>query len=130
MIGLDISSSSVKLVELGQSGSGEFVLERFGSESFEKGWISDGQIEKFDEVAEAVKRLVTKSGTRTRQVVIAMAFAAVASLPEAIARRLGFEDLAQIESLDQLGDEPGISSIAQPHSALIGAGQRSAMGAA
>ena len=30
MIGLDISSSSVKLVELGQSGSGEFVLERFG----------------------------------------------------------------------------------------------------
>ena len=65
MIGLDISSSSVKLVELGQSGSGEYVLERFGSESFEKGWISDGQIEKFDEVAEAVKRLVTKSGTRT-----------------------------------------------------------------
>ena len=28
MIGLDISSSSVKLVELGQNGSGEYVLER------------------------------------------------------------------------------------------------------
>ena len=72
MIGLDISASSVKFVELGQSASGEYVLERFGSESFEKGWIADGQIEKFDEVAEAVKRLVTKSGTRTRQVVMAM----------------------------------------------------------
>jgi len=55
MIGLDISSSSVKLVELGQTAGGEYVVERFGVESFEKGWIADGQIEKFDEVAEAVK---------------------------------------------------------------------------
>ena len=50
MIGLDISSSSVKLVELSQAANGEMVLERFASESFEKGWITDGQIEKFDEV--------------------------------------------------------------------------------
>jgi type IV pilus assembly protein PilM len=56
MIGLDISSSSVKLVELDQTATGEFVLERFASEPFEKGWITDGQIEKFDEVAAAVKR--------------------------------------------------------------------------
>ena len=35
MIGLDISSSSVKLVELAQTASGEYVLERFGVESFE-----------------------------------------------------------------------------------------------
>ena len=54
MIGLDISSSSAKLVELGQTANGEFVLERFASEPFEKGWITDGQIEKFDEVAAAV----------------------------------------------------------------------------
>ena len=32
VIGLDISSSSVKLVELGQSTGGELVLERFASE--------------------------------------------------------------------------------------------------
>ena len=32
MIGLDISSSSAKLVELGQTANGEFVLERFASE--------------------------------------------------------------------------------------------------
>ena len=53
------------------------MLERFGSEALEKGWIADGQIEKFDEVAEAVKRVVTKSGTRTRQVVMAMPQSAV-----------------------------------------------------
>ena len=72
MIGLDISSSGVKLVELGQTSSGDLVLERFAIESFEKGWISDGQIEKFDEVAEAVKRVVLRSGTKTRQVAMAM----------------------------------------------------------
>ena len=72
MIGLDISSSSVKLVELGQDESGKYVLERFASESFEKGWIADGQIEKFEEVADAVRRVVAKSGTKTRDVVMAM----------------------------------------------------------
>ena len=77
MIGLDISSSSVKLVELGQDASGGYVLERFAAESFEKGWITDGQIEKFDEVADAVKRVVIKSGTKTKNVVMAMPQSAV-----------------------------------------------------
>jgi type IV pilus assembly protein PilM len=77
MIGLDISSSSVKLVELSQSASGDFILERFASEPFEKGWIADGQIEKFDEVAEAVRKVVTKSGTRTKHVAMAMPQSAV-----------------------------------------------------
>ena len=77
MFGLDISSSSVKLVELDQSANGEYVLERFATEPFEKGWITDGQIEKFDEVAEAVRRVVDKSGTRTKQVAMAMPQSAV-----------------------------------------------------
>jgi type IV pilus assembly protein PilM len=77
MIGLDISSSSVKLVELSQSTSGELVLERLASEPFEKGWIVDGQIEKFDEVADAVRRVVGRSGTKTRHVVMAMPQSAV-----------------------------------------------------
>ena len=63
MLGLDISSSSVKLVELGQDKSGNLVLERCAIEPLERGWITDGNIEKFDEVAEAVRRLVKKSGT-------------------------------------------------------------------
>lgn len=77
MMGLDISSSSVKLVELGQNASGELTLERLASEPFEKGWIIDGQVEKFDEVADAVRRVVARSGTKTRQVVMAMPASAV-----------------------------------------------------
>jgi len=77
MIGLDISSSSAKLVELGLSATGDYVLERMASEPFEKGWITDGQIEKFDEVVGAVRKLLDKSGTKTRQVVMAMPQSAV-----------------------------------------------------
>lgn len=77
LIGLDISSSSVKLVELSQAKGGEFVLERFASEPLEKGWIADGQIEKFDEVADAVRRVVARSGSRIRHVALAMPQSAV-----------------------------------------------------
>lgn len=77
MIGLDISSSSVKLVELSQTNTGEYVVERFASESFEKGWIVDGQVEKFDEVAEAVRKVVTKGGSKIKHVAMAMPQSAV-----------------------------------------------------
>ena len=99
MIGLDISTSSVKLVELGQSSSGEFIVERFASEPFEKGWITDGQIEKFDEVADAVRRVISKSGTRTKNVVMAMPQSAVITKKIMLPAGLREEELElQVES--------------------------------
>ena len=77
MLGLDISSSSVKLVELGQDKAGNLVLERCAIEPLERGWITDGNIEKFDEVAEAVRRLIKKSGTKTKNVAMALPPSAV-----------------------------------------------------
>jgi len=46
-------------------------------EPLERGWITDGNIEKFDEVAEAIRRLVKKSGTKTRNVAMALPPSAV-----------------------------------------------------
>ncbi|MFZ2308644.1 MAG: pilus assembly protein PilM [Rhodoferax sp.] len=77
MFGLDISSSSVKLVELGRDKAGNLVLERCAIEPLERGWITDGNIEKFDEVANALKRLVKKSGTKTKNVAMALPPSAV-----------------------------------------------------
>lgn len=77
MLGLDISSSSVKLVELGQDKAGNLVLERCAIVPLERGWITDGNIEKFDEVADAVRRVVKKSGTKTRNVAMALPPSAV-----------------------------------------------------
>jgi type IV pilus assembly protein PilM len=77
MIGLDISSSSVKLVELNRNKTGEWVLERCAVEQLERGWITDGNVEKFDEVAEAIRKVVKKSGTRAKNVAIALPASAV-----------------------------------------------------
>ena len=77
LLGIDISSSSVKLVELGRDKVGALVLERCAIEPLERGWVSDGNIEKFDEVAEALRRLVKKSATRTKNVALALPPSAV-----------------------------------------------------
>lgn len=77
MLGLDISSSSVKLVELGQTKSGQLVLENCAIVPLERGWITDGNIEKFDEVADALRRLIKKSGSKTKNVAMALPPSAV-----------------------------------------------------
>ena len=77
LLGLDISSSSVKLVELGRDRDGNLVLERCAIEPLERGWISEGNVEKFDEVADAVRRVVKKSGTRAKNVALALPPSAV-----------------------------------------------------
>ena len=77
LLGIDISSSSVKLVELGRDKAGGLVLERCAIEQLEPGWITDGNIEKFDEVADALRRVVKKSGARTKNVALALPPSAV-----------------------------------------------------
>ena len=77
LLGIDISSSSVKLVELSRDKAGNLVLDRCAIEPLERGWITDGNVEKFDEVAEAVRRVVKKSGTRTKHVAMALPASAV-----------------------------------------------------
>ncbi|MCZ2499191.1 type IV pilus assembly protein PilM [Xylophilus sp. Kf1] len=77
LLGIDISSSSIKLVELGREKDGTLVLERCAIEVLEKGWIIDGNVERFDDVSEALRRLVKKSGTRTRNVALALPPSAV-----------------------------------------------------
>ena len=77
LLGIDISSSSVKLVELSRDATGKLVLDRCAIEPLERGWIIDGNVENFEEVADAVKRVVKKSGTRTKQVALALPASAV-----------------------------------------------------
>ena len=77
MMGLDISSSSVKMVELSQDKSGKLVLEHCAIVPLERGWITDGNIERFDEVADAVRKLIKKSGSKTRNVAMALPPSAV-----------------------------------------------------
>jgi type IV pilus assembly protein PilM len=77
LIGIDISTSGVRMVELSRSGKQEIRLERYGAEPLPRGAVVDGNIENFEQVCEAVRRLVKKSGTRARHAVLGMPPASV-----------------------------------------------------
>lgn len=99
MVGLDVSASSVKLVELGRDRAGNLTLERCGIEPLERGWISDGAIEKFDEVAEAARRLVARTGTKAKQVAMALPASVVISKKIILPSGLSDRELeVQVES--------------------------------
>ena len=57
LVGLDISTSGVKLVELTEVGKNELRLERFASEPLPRGAVVDGNIENIEQVSEAVRRV-------------------------------------------------------------------------
>lgn len=94
-IGLDISSSSVKVVELSRNAVGDWTLEHLAVQPLERGWVSDGQIDKFDEVAEAVRQAVARSGTRNRHAVMAMPQSAVITKKIMMAAGLREDEMEQ-----------------------------------
>jgi type IV pilus assembly protein PilM len=99
LIGLDISQSSVKLVELGKSGDGTLVLEHCAIVPLETGWINEGNIERFDEVAAAVRRAVASSGTKTRQAALALPSSMVISKKILLPANLSEQEMeAQVEA--------------------------------
>ncbi|MGN6389584.1 MAG: pilus assembly protein PilM [Burkholderiaceae bacterium] len=77
LVGLDISTSGVKLVELGETGKGDYRLERFASEPLPRGAVVDGNIENIEQVAEAIRRVWKRSGTGAKAVALGMPPASV-----------------------------------------------------
>jgi type IV pilus assembly protein PilM len=77
LVGLDISTSGVRLVELADAGKGELRLERYASEPLPRGTVVDGNIENIEAVSDAVLRVWKKSGTRAKHVALGMPPAAV-----------------------------------------------------
>jgi type IV pilus assembly protein PilM len=72
LIGIDISTSGVRLVELADAGKGELRLERYASEPLARGTVVDGNIENIEAVSDAVLRVWKKSGTKVRHVALGM----------------------------------------------------------
>ena len=77
LIGLDISSSSVKMVELSEGGKGVRRIERYAIESLPRDAVVDGNIANLEQVAEAVKRAWKRLGTSTKYAALALPAAAV-----------------------------------------------------
>ena len=72
LVGLDISTSAVKVVELAESGRNEVRLVRCAMEPLPKGAIVDGNIENIDQVAEAIRKVWRKSGVTSKFVAIGL----------------------------------------------------------
>lgn len=77
LIGLDISSSAVKMVELSGNAKDGFRVERYTIEVLSRDVIADGNIVNLEAAAESVKRAWKRMGTSTRQVAMALPAAAV-----------------------------------------------------
>jgi len=99
LIGLDIGSSSVKLVELSDAGGNLMRLERYAIEALPRGAVVDGNIDKIDIVAEAVKRAWRRAGSRIKNVAMALPASAVITKRIALPANLREEELEmQVES--------------------------------
>ncbi|MBL8488270.1 MAG: pilus assembly protein PilM [Rhodocyclaceae bacterium] len=77
LIGLDISSSSVKMVELADGGKGTRRIDRYAIEPLPRDAVVDGNIANLEAVAEAVKRGWKRLGSSTKFVAMALPAAAV-----------------------------------------------------
>lgn len=77
LLGVDISTSSIKMVELSDAGKGLYRIERYTIEPLAKDAVSDGNIANLEVVSEAIKHAWRHMGTRIRNVALALPAAAV-----------------------------------------------------
>jgi type IV pilus assembly protein PilM len=100
LIGVDISSSSVKMVELSQSPKKDsFIVERYAIELLPKDAITDGNINNLDAVSETMQRAWKRMGTRIKNVSLALPAAAVITKKILLPSGMREEDLeSQVES--------------------------------
>ena len=88
LIGLDISSSSIKMVELVDAGRGQPRVERYAIESLPKDAVVDGNIANLEVVTDTIDRCWKRLGSSTRFVAMALPSAAVITKKDNAARRL------------------------------------------
>ncbi len=76
ILGVDISATAIKLLELSRSGS-KYRVESYAVEALPPNSVSDKTINDIEAVGEAVARAVKKSGTRTKQAAVCVAGSSV-----------------------------------------------------
>jgi len=104
-LGLDIGTSSLKLVEIESRGRTK-RLKHCERASLGSGWVVDGRIENPHEVSVAIRCLIEKTGTKTRQVALALPASAVITrqvfIPTGLTE-LETEQQVEMESRQSIG---------------------------
>jgi type IV pilus assembly protein PilM len=99
LVGVDISSSSVKVLELSEAGKGQYRVERYAIESLPREAVVDGNIANLDAAAEVLQRAWRRSGSRIKNVAMALPSALVITKKVIVPAGQREEDLElQVES--------------------------------
>jgi len=77
LVGCDISSSSVKIVDIADAGKGAYRIEHYAIEPLPKDAVADGNIQNLDAVADCLKRVWKRAGTSVKNLAMALPTAAV-----------------------------------------------------
>jgi type IV pilus assembly protein PilM len=90
LLGIDISSSVVKVLELSKKGE-KYTVESYSVEPLPVNAVVESRIENRDEVAGAIRRAVKRSGTKAKEAAVAVsansAISKVVSFPASLSER-------------------------------------------
>lgn len=99
LIGVDISTTAVKMVELSASGKGTYRLEGYSIAAIPKDAIVDGNISGLEQVSDAVKLAWKLLGSREKRTALALPSAAVITKKVMMSADLREADMeAQVEA--------------------------------
>lgn len=97
VLGLDITPSSIKLVELSSAG-GQYTVESYAAEPTPQNAMNEKAIVDADAVGEAIGRAARRAGARIKEVAVAISGDAAITKTIQMPRNLGEADLeAQVE---------------------------------
>ena len=99
LIGVDISSSFIKIVELADAGKGLYRVERYVIEPLPKDTVTDGNIANIEAAGEVMKRAHKLMATRIKNIALALPSASVITKKVVLAGGQREEDMEyQVQS--------------------------------
>jgi type IV pilus assembly protein PilM len=99
MVGLDISSTAIKLLELSRSG-GRYRVESYTVEPLPANSVVEKSIADVEAVGEAIRRAVKRSGTKSKHAAVAVAGSAVITKVISMPASIGDDEMESQISLE------------------------------
>ena len=99
LVGLDISSTAIKLLELSRSG-GRYRVESYTVEPLPANSVVEKSIADVEAVGEAIRRAVKRSGTKCRHAAVAVAGSAVITKVISMPSSVGDDEMESQISLE------------------------------
>lgn len=93
LAGVDIGTSAIHWVELGQDRHGVWIVERCVCQTLEPQWMMDGSIMRHEEIASVLRQLSVREGGRTKHVAMALPYSAVMTKMVALPGHLSEEEM-------------------------------------